>query len=300
MKELTIEEKAKAYDEALENMRKFRDALSNHDETDLWVPREDIVTDIEYYFPELKDTEDERIRKNCIHFLDLQKSHHASTLEIDECIAWLEKLGEQKVSYTTIVETGNGGINTLVTRELPVDGCDDKQKSANTVEPKDYSSIDPYFGKPIDKVKSKFKVGDWISCEGLNIARIINIDNDRYEVEFIEGNKGFPHIDYIDRLFHLWTIEEAKDGDILTESRKNIILMFRAIGNIRWDDVIDYHCYYKCYGEKFIVQKDLDYWGTTNDNQLKPATKEQRDTLERVIANAGYKWNKEKLKLEKI
>ena len=38
-----------------------------------------------------KESEDERIRKNCIHFLELQKEHHASTIEIDKCIAWLEK-----------------------------------------------------------------------------------------------------------------------------------------------------------------------------------------------------------------
>jgi hypothetical protein len=43
-------------------------------------------------------------------------------------LAWLEKQGEQKVSYTTIVETGNGGINALVTREI-TNGCDDEPKS---------------------------------------------------------------------------------------------------------------------------------------------------------------------------
>ena len=40
-----------------------------------------------------KESEDERIRKNCIHFLELQKTHHAATFEIEECIAWLEKQG---------------------------------------------------------------------------------------------------------------------------------------------------------------------------------------------------------------
>lgn len=41
--------------------------------------------------PELKESEDERIKKNCIYFLELQKQHHAATFEIEECIAWLEK-----------------------------------------------------------------------------------------------------------------------------------------------------------------------------------------------------------------
>ena len=43
-----------------------------------------------------KESEDERIRKNCIHFLELQKAHHADTSEIDDCIAYLEKQKEQK------------------------------------------------------------------------------------------------------------------------------------------------------------------------------------------------------------
>ena len=47
------------YEQALENMRKFRDALNNHEILDLSVPRKEIVTDIEYYFPELKEDEDE-------------------------------------------------------------------------------------------------------------------------------------------------------------------------------------------------------------------------------------------------
>ena len=47
--------------------------------------------------------------------------------------AEIEKQGKQQVGYTTIVETGDGGINALVTRELPTDG---KQKPADTVEPK--------------------------------------------------------------------------------------------------------------------------------------------------------------------
>ena len=50
-------------------------------------------------FPELKEGDDERIKKNCIHFLELQKQHHAATFEIEECIAWLEKQCEEyKVS----------------------------------------------------------------------------------------------------------------------------------------------------------------------------------------------------------
>ena len=53
---------------------------------------EDLVAVLHKHFPELKESEDEMIRKNCIHFLELQKAHHADTSEIDDCIAYLQKL----------------------------------------------------------------------------------------------------------------------------------------------------------------------------------------------------------------
>lgn len=78
----TIEQKAKAYDEALKKLRTMRDAWNNL-ETD-YSPK-DVVHDIEYYFPELKENENERIRKE---LLDMCK-----TLGKSEWIAWLEKQG---------------------------------------------------------------------------------------------------------------------------------------------------------------------------------------------------------------
>ena len=80
---MTEQEKAKAYDDAIERAKKlYGDGIT------------------EEIFPELKEDDDERIKKNCIHFLELQKQHHAATFEIEECIAWLEKQGKQSSSQT--------------------------------------------------------------------------------------------------------------------------------------------------------------------------------------------------------
>ena len=51
---------------------------------------------LEKYITIMSNKDDERLRKNCIHFLELQKQHHAATFEIEECIDWLEKQGEDK------------------------------------------------------------------------------------------------------------------------------------------------------------------------------------------------------------
>ena len=60
---------------------------------------------IEYIFPELKESEDEKIRKNIIIALksqkdelgDFYKSHNTSESEL---VDWIEKQGEQKPIWT--------------------------------------------------------------------------------------------------------------------------------------------------------------------------------------------------------
>lgn len=87
MKKLSIEQKAKAYDEALERAKVYHKQLLDEDNPE-W------ASEIEKIFPELKESEDEKIRKALIRF-------HKSTIDVDgikgeDILAWLEKQGEQK------------------------------------------------------------------------------------------------------------------------------------------------------------------------------------------------------------
>ena len=85
---MTTEEKAKAYDEALERARKIHDEILNNEI--LGFPEQ-----IREIFPQLRESEDEdeRIRKEIIEFVD------TTTLSTDErhhrWIAYLEKQKEQ-------------------------------------------------------------------------------------------------------------------------------------------------------------------------------------------------------------
>ena len=47
----------------------------------------------------VRPTEYERKRKSCIHFLELQKAHHADTSEIEECISFLDSLETPDESF---------------------------------------------------------------------------------------------------------------------------------------------------------------------------------------------------------
>ena len=86
MKELSIEEKARRYDEALKVLHKYDGANIMFSQS----LKEEM-------FPELKESEDERISGNIIATIHL---YYGEPLEDEakEMIAWLEKQGEQKPS----------------------------------------------------------------------------------------------------------------------------------------------------------------------------------------------------------
>ena len=314
---MTDKEKAKAYDEALERAKKWRNA-PNVDKMPTYGNRV-----IEEIFPELKESEDEKIRNalidlvkcnersgymvlnnvstgSMIAWLEKQGNPQVRTgLEwvntidnacderytkeyshgeycheqsfkwgFQEGVEWLEKQGEQKVSRTTIMETGNGGINALVTKELYVDKTEQK---------------------PTDKVEPKFKVGDWI-VNDYCMGKVVALTDDAY---LLDTGQGIPFS--CEHNAHLWTIQDAKDGDVLACENG-----WTCIFNCLYDNLFNSHCF-----------MDAEGWfcedggqAHTLDNricgEIHPATKEQRDRLERAMTNAGYRWNKEELKLERI
>ena len=85
MEKLTIEQKAKAYDEALEKAKSWH--------TDAQI---DFKKSLETLFPELAESEDERIRKLCEALVRTCFTSELCTKEEkDECIAWLEKQGQK-------------------------------------------------------------------------------------------------------------------------------------------------------------------------------------------------------------
>lgn len=101
MKELSIEDKAKRYDEVLKS------ATVAHKDED-----RHLNATLERIFPELKESKDERISKRIIHAL------HGDVLEmseIKEAVAWLEKIGEHLKFCKTIqigdrVTRNEGGV----------------------------------------------------------------------------------------------------------------------------------------------------------------------------------------------
>ena len=121
---------------------------------------------LEKYINSMSKKDDERLRKNCIHFLELQKQHHAATFEIEECIDWLEKQGEQK---PTLPKWKYKKDNTPLLRDsiiLNKYGGVAKSPSGAIVSDAWVLDYDELAKLPKEeKNEPRFNVGDWITIK---------------------------------------------------------------------------------------------------------------------------------------
>ena len=233
MKELSIEEKAKAYDEALKVLRKYNDAniiLSQSLKEEM--------------FPELKENRDEKVKKSINRLIRYYHDVNFPTPEgfsRKDLLDWIEKQDEQK----------------------PTD------------EP-------------------KFKVGDIIT-NGRIIGKVDENENNKYHGWFGYDKDLIVHYADIPDVenWHLWTIQDAKDGDILSYRKGQWVFIFKEIENN--NSIIEY---YVLSSERGLEIKNTA--STSLISAILPATKEQRNLLFQKMHEAGYEWDAEKLELKKI
>lgn len=143
-----------------------------------------------------------------------------------------------------------------------------------------------FVNKPFEKlVEPKFNVGDWV-VRGNTIAQILDIQEQYYIGLDING-KDFVSSRFLDgNKIHLWTIEDAKDGDILACNEE--ILLFKSYSALQGR--ISLYCWYNGHTNNFHSKEVIDILLTTR-NKVCPATKEQRDLLLQKIKEACNKWN---------
>ena len=143
--------------------------------------------------------------------------------------------------------------------------------------------------KPVDKVKSKFKIGDWVFSSVLGTARIIGVnDSNEYQLEYIDGKQEFSSIDYVNYAYDKWTLKDVKNGDVLYSPEHKLLWIYK--------NKEEYHASINLNCANFISV--CAYIVIPSD--VCPATKEQRDVLEKTMTKVGYKWDTDKKKLEII
>ncbi|MBO7730934.1 MAG: hypothetical protein J6S67_00225 [Methanobrevibacter sp.] len=236
---MTQEEKAKAYDEALMRTQQR------------WECGDISREMLEYLFPQLQESEDERIRKAIIDYFNLQDDNTTySFISKKDIINWLEKQGEQKL--------------------------------INKVEP-----------------KFNFRVGQWIVTTGKCIYLIAEIEG--FNVTLVD-NIGNEYVFDVSSLAdaHLWTIQDAKDGDVLCYKDEIFIYKHDIKNCTEKETSFGGMVYYCCYdGKRFIT--DSMYSLTEKDkDDIHPATRELRDLLYTKMKEAGYELDAEKKELNGI
>lgn len=276
MKELTIEQKAKAYDEAKVRMSRA------------WNENRCTLGFMNEIFPELKESKDEQHRKWILEYLydGLRKSDEQFKGQFKCAIDWLESQGEQKFPIEKLPEemkTINESLGFTTQKE-----CDDYNKMVTDLIMSDD-----------DKDEPKFKVGNWYQCTKDFFGKGVTFDKNAAYYCAKEGclqDEYGCHIAIVKDLydnFKLWNLEDAKDGDVLYFN-DNTIVIFKDLYN-----ATTFHSYCHIEDGVFDISKDdmPDWW---EGKGFHPATKEQRDLLFSRMHEAGYMWDSDKKELKKI
>ena len=216
-------------------------------------------------FPELAD-KDERIRKTLIEYFNTCFGDYYGELKKSDILAWLEKQGEKKPVIEMITPEESLGIESETYNEI-VNAC--------------------IFGEN----KPKFKVGDWVvNNTTLNLCHILKVEHGQY----ICSDCSFPITK--EKEYHLWTINDAKEGDVLsyeTDEEDLWIMIYWSLYE-PYEGHVHYHA--------LLVNDEFYDKGTCCIciNDLKPATKKQRNLLFQKMKESEYEWDAEKKELKKI
>ena len=291
MEELTIEQKAQAYNKAIEIAKEwYSDALIGIG----------FKANLEKLFPMLKDkeSEDERIRKTTIAFLKefVDRGYENAV----ECIDWLEK---QEQTDSIIEKSKTEKQRVLITEtdgNANIDWDTRSLEDAKRLLECGLRYINTELEKQgADKVEPKFKVGDWIvynrNDNSKEIIQIYDIRDGRY---YFTDNVHFSwSVKECDEKSHLWTIQDAKDGDVLAIG--SWLYIFEYTNN---KAMIKFHCTCPIKGKpfKWCFSLDETHLDTYKDANIHPATKEERDLMFQKMREEGYKWDAEKKKLKRI
>ena len=242
---MTEKEKAEAYDEALKK------ASASHKDED-----KHLKATLERIFPELKESEDEKIKNAILNHLKKMWGNcqdDVCGVHVEDAIAWLERqgdkdkliqeLGEYKVKYTQ--EVLEKYINSMSNKD------DERLKKTAIAFLKDFAE---------QGYENALECIDWLEKQ--------------------------------DEM-HIWTIEDAKDGDVLACNEE--ILLFKSYSV---QGRISLYCWYNGQTNNFHNKEVIDI-SLNKRNKICPATKEQRDTFMKAMNDAGYEWDAEKKELKK-
>lgn len=257
----------------------------------------------------------------------------SNTNDIKQILAWLEKQGEQKsFDYENaniqqkdfapkVEQILANSAKTCKNEQKPAKNIVDtwkdmrlevyQQASGNRHEPNCSDDTTKMFSlNDIDEIieklsehksddKVKFKVGNWYQCTKDFFGKGVTFDKNTAYYCAEEGclqNEYGCHIAIVKDLydnFKLWTIADAKDGDVLLASDGSIFI---------FKEVFDLECkHYIALAANVTIQVNDNFahcWESVIG--VCPASKEQRDILMKAMTDAGWEFDFDKKELKKI
>ena len=145
----------------------------------------------------------------------------------------------------------------------------------------------------------KFKVGDWIT-NGLCTIQISSIGHEKikgtsymmyyHNNDFIGGD-----VESIDKEYHLWTIADAKDGDVLATDN-GWTCIFQAFDGCGFSS----YCFMDSQRWFCKVGSEAHTLDSRINGNIHPANKEQCNQFFTKMKEAGYTWDADKKELKKI
>ena len=280
---------------------------------------------LENIFPELNESEDERmwkLIKKYAHYNISDMALEADHITREQLETWLEKQGDTNETLSEwseedkqIILSIEQVMNCASLLNIVPEKIDNikswlkslrPQKQWKPTEKQGKQKTDPCTGcindtgcvtcvdgNTKETIKSKFKVGDWIVQENIGTYKVIEVCESWYEVIDNQNNHYSIGFDKED-MCHLWTIQDAKDGDVLV-GKDGRPFIFTCEFDVQDDNPTAY-CGINS-DDRFIIGKG-SHW--TFKDGIKPATKEQHDLLFQKMEEAGYEWDSEKNVLKKI
>ena len=141
-------------------------------------------------------------------------------------------------------------------------------------------------------VKPKFYEGEWVIWQDKFYK--VNYNGCGYELIDQMGLRTSLEYGTVDESAHLWTTNDAKDGDVLVNGSN--IFIFHFIYGTR----LMGYCHVNIDDGRFYDDIGKNECFCLIDAVVNPTTKEQRDTLMKAMADAGYTFDFEKKELKKI
>ena len=140
--------------------------------------------------------------------------------------------------------------------------------------------------------RPKFNVDDWIVNAGRSIRKIVGIDTSIYDYLTIKDYEDITEnlpIEHADEYYHLWTIEDAKRGDILVGECPGDKVILLYSGNLLEDtNSPDYTCILNDCGLEVVNEHTSFKWRLSRETTIRPATVNERIELQEAIKNNGY------------